>query len=156
MNTYDMLCDEYAHEWALSLSAQPAPVPAPDIAAAQEIAHLQEQRDALRGGLDEIHAIVNVARNDHVRLAHLVTGNLADQVRALVGLAITNLYSEEHVRARIAEANAEQLMAGQMRIIAAAKAAGFEYAVSAERGVHFEASASGEAAAPVPAQEAQT
>ena len=142
MNTYDMLCDEYAHEWALSLSAQPAP----DIAAAQEIAHLQEQRDALRGGLDEIHAIVNVARNDHVRLAHLVTGNLADQVRALVGLAITNLYSEAHVRARIAEANAEQLMAGQMRIIAAAKAAGFEYKVTAERGVHFEEAKPGEAA----------
>ncbi len=117
----------------------PAPVPAPvDMAIATEIAHLQEQRDALLSALDKVRAIVSAAKLEHPRLRHLVIGNLADQVRALVGLAITNLYSEEHIRARIAEANAEQLMSGQKRIIAAAKAAGFEYKVTAERGVHFE------------------
>jgi hypothetical protein len=142
MNTYDMLCDEYAHEWGLWLAAEPAPAPTPsvtaDIAVADEIARLQDQRDALRSGLDEVRAIVSAAKLEHPRLRHLVIGNLADQVRALVDLAITNLYSEEHIRARIAEANAEQLMSGQKRIIAAAKAAGFEYKVTAERGVHFE------------------
>ena len=142
MNTYDMLCDEYSVEWGLWLAAEPAPAPTPsvtaDIAVADEIARLQDQRDALRSGLDEVRVIVSAAKLEHPRLRHLVIGNLADQVRALVDLAITNLYSEEHIRARIAEANAEQLMSGQKRIIAAAKAAGFEYKVTAERGVHFE------------------
>ncbi|MCZ7539751.1 MAG: hypothetical protein M5U29_07560 [Anaerolineae bacterium] len=142
MNTYDMLCDEYSVEWGLWLAAEPATGPTPsvtaDIAVADEIARLQDQRDALRSGLDEVRAIVSAAKLEHPRLRHLVIGNLADQVRALVDLAITNLYSEEHIRARIAEANAEQLMSGQKRIIAAAKAAGFEYKVTAERGVHFE------------------
>jgi hypothetical protein len=135
MNT--LLCDEYSVEWALWLAAEPAPAPTPSVTA-DEIARLQDQRDALRSGLDEVRAIVSAAKLEHPRLRHLVIGNLADQVRALVDLAITNLYSEEHIRARIAEANAEQLMSGQKRIIAAAKAAGFEYKVTAERGVHFE------------------
>lgn len=137
------LCDEYSVEWALWLAAEPASTPTPsvtaDIAVADEIARLQDQRDALRSGLDEVRAIVSAAKLEHPRLRHLVTGNLADQVRALVDLAITNTEADEWTRrALTAEARAEHLHAGQEAIIQAAKAAGYEYRVSAESGMTFE------------------
>lgn len=139
MNT--LLCDEYSVEWALWLAAEPAPAPTPsaDIAVAEEVAHLQDQRDALRSGLDEVRAVVDAAKREHPRLRHLVIGNLADQVQALVLLAVDSAYADEWVRrAASAEAHGEHLCAGQKHLIAAAAAAGFAYQVDAERGVHFE------------------
>lgn len=141
MTIYEMLCDEYSVEWGLWLTAEsvsPSTTTA-DIAIADEIADLQEQRDALRSGLDEVRTIVDVAKSEHPRLCHLLIGDLTEQIRELVKLAIANCEADEWLRrAETAEASAAQLLAGQQRLVAAARIAGYEYKVNVEQGVHFE------------------
>ncbi|GIV82090.1 MAG: hypothetical protein KatS3mg051_1444 [Anaerolineae bacterium] len=98
-----------------------------------------KERGDLALGLAAIRREIVAARQANTHVAFLVpdvtSGGLLDAVRILLKLAAST--AEYHRRATAAEARAAELQRGQQALVAAAKAAGFEYAVSALRGVHF-------------------
>jgi len=97
-----------------------------------------KERGDLALGLAAIRSEIATARQTNSHVAFLVpdvtSGGLLDAVRILLKLAAST--AEYHRRATAAEARAAELQRGQQALVAAAKAAGFEYAVCAG-GVHF-------------------
>ena len=93
MNTYDMLCDEYAHEWALSLSAHPAPVPAPAPVVVQPA---DDAGIDYRAGLNDVRAKLDEAAEQRLFFRHLFAGKtLMQKLDVLIKFAIAG---EEYPR----------------------------------------------------------
>lgn len=94
MNTYEMLCDEYAHEWGLSMSAHPAPVPAP----APVVAQPTDDGIDYRAGLNDVRAKLDEAAERWMFFRHLFAGKtLMQKLDVLINLAVEG---EENPRLR--------------------------------------------------------
>jgi hypothetical protein len=91
------------------------------------------QRNAVASRITALQAIVTEARGKSPELQALLGDLTTDNIEAIVGLLLEHIArsAEYHRRATAAEARAEELARGQQSLVAAAKAAGFEYTVSA-------------------------
>jgi chromosome segregation ATPase len=90
------------------------------------------QRNAVASRITRMQAMVTEARAKSPELEHelrdLTTDNIEQIMERLLALAARA--AEYHRRATAAEARAAELHAGQQSLLAAARAAGFEYTVS--------------------------
>lgn len=91
------------------------------------------QRNAVASRIIRLQTMVTEARAKSPELAHLLRDLATDNIEQIVAVLLEHAgrAAEYHRRATAAEARASELHAGQQSLLAAARAAGFEYTVSA-------------------------
>mgnify|MGYP000070731025 FL=1 len=97
------------------------------------------ERNAVASRITRLQAAITEARSKSTELDGALGRLTTDQIEEIVSrlLELAARSAEYHRRATAAEARAEQTMAGQRSLIAAAQAAGFHYTVTSEGTVKF-------------------